>query len=89
MLVSKVCQQQLQREGPLSHALAGKTTGAEVLVIENRTGRALTSLKWTSCMPTSSIMEASSSMFGVITLKAVQPCLNMPRIETAGERVSY
>ena len=48
---------------------------------------ALTSLKWTSCMPTSSIMEASSSMFGVITLKAVHPCLNMPRIERAGETV--
>lgn len=30
-------------------------------------------------MPTSSIMEASSSMFGVMTLKAVHPCLNMPR----------
>ena len=49
----------------------------------------LTSLKWTSCMPTSSIMEASSSMFGVMTLKAVHPCLNMPRIETAGDSWSY
>lgn len=47
---------------------------------------ALTSLKWTSCMPTSSIMEASSSMFGVITLKAVQPCLNTPAGQRAGER---
>jgi hypothetical protein len=31
-------------------------------------------------------MEASSSMFGVITLKAVHPCLNMPRQgESRGE----
>lgn len=41
----------------------------------------LTSLKWTSCIPTSSIIEASSSILGVITLKAVQPCLNIPVIE--------
>lgn len=38
-----------------------------------------TSLKWTSCIPTSSIMDASSSMFGVTTLNAVQPCLNVPK----------
>lgn len=37
-----------------------------------------TSLKWTSCMPTSSIIDASSSMLGVTTLNAEQPCLNMP-----------
>lgn len=37
-----------------------------------------TSLKWTSCIPTSSIMAASSSMFGVMTRKAEQPCLNIP-----------
>lgn len=37
-----------------------------------------TSLKWTSCMPTSSIIAASSSMFGVTTRNAVQPCLIMP-----------
>lgn len=40
--------------------------------------RSVTSLKWTSCIPTSSIMAASSSMFGVMTRKAEQPCLNIP-----------
>lgn len=29
-------------------------------------------------MPTSSIIDASSSMFGVTTLNAEQPCLNIP-----------
>lgn len=37
-----------------------------------------TSLKWTSCMPTSSIIAASSSMFGVTTRNAEQPCLIIP-----------
>lgn len=40
--------------------------------------RSVTSLKWTSCIPTSSIMAASSSMFGVMTRKAEQPCRNIP-----------
>lgn len=37
-----------------------------------------TSLKWTSCIPTSSIMAASSSMLGVVTRNDEQPCLNIP-----------
>lgn len=57
----------------------------DIQITENSRKFQLTSLKWTSCIPTSSIMEASSSMFGVITLKAVHPCLNIPRIKTARE----
>lgn len=46
-----------------------------------------TSLKWTSCMPTSSIMAASSSMFGVMTRNAEQPCLIIPaNVKGAFER---
>ncbi|TNN42696.1 hypothetical protein EYF80_047126 [Liparis tanakae] len=47
-------------------------------------GRLGTSLKWTSCIPTSSIMAASSSMLGVVTRKAEQPCLNMPSRRRGG-----
>lgn len=64
-----------------------QTESMLVCFIHSMVNSTHTSLKCTSCMPTSSIIAASSSMFGVTTRNAEHPCLNMPEHSTRQDNI--